>query len=40
MISAQMVRYGVAEVVLWRGVVASRASNDRLSDLHAKADGR
>jgi len=35
-----LLHYGVAEVKLWRGVVASRASNDRLSDLHAKADGR
>lgn len=40
MTSALMLHYGVAEVKLWRGVVAARASNDRLSDLHAKADGR
>jgi hypothetical protein len=38
--SVLMVHYAVAEVKLWRGVVAWRASNDRLRDIHAKADGR
>jgi hypothetical protein len=40
MISAQMMCYGVAEVELCRGVVASTTSNHKLSDLHAKPDGR
>jgi hypothetical protein len=39
--SVLMVHYAVAEVKLWRGVVVAwMASNDRLSDIHAKADGR
>jgi hypothetical protein len=32
--------YGVAEVKPCKGVVASKDSNDRLRELHAKADGR